>query len=544
MTWGGEVAHIMRKDARELRWVIGGYLTVVLFGTVNALGWLGTRHSFEGGMLLVVATGMLLLASLVQADSPTRPDAFWASHPHRPLAVMFAKLVLAAIVIVVPALVGQYAALSVLAVTGATAARLLGAAMLIYAAWLLATLVISAITPDIRTFILVLIATPIALILAANLFIPKAPTMSMSAGAGVGTAAFLAALIFVAVLYRTRDTRRRTWIVAFLVVACTAYTVVAASPDTTVVADPLSSPAHKAALHFERGPLGHVPGGNATILEVRVAVDSAPHGERIEFTPTIATIQLVDGKHFSVSIHNGSMLVTEPDVPVGGGISLSPRAQAPGRISVFTLQLPAEQSALATKDVSSVTVEGNIISTAATIVGSLALERGATAVRPGIRVDVDEVRTPPNAQVELHVRAISNGATLLSDLSGRSLLDAVLVDETHRTAQLLFPLGSQGTSGAMVLPASEVHNEVMQFGTAPAGEARPLPTPDGTSSSSTGALAASANANLDPTWLRTHRLTVLQWVKRGDYPVSGIARPMQEVGTVQPSANLRRARAR
>ncbi len=544
MTWGGEVAHIMRKDAREQRWVIGGYLTVVVFGTVNALGWLGTSHSLEGGMLLVVATGMLLLASLVQADSPTRLDAFWATHPHRPLAVMCAKLVLGTIVIVVPALAGQYAALSVLAPAGSAVVRLLVAAALIYGAWLLLTLVISAITPDIRTFILVLIATPIALVLAANLFIPKAPTMSISARTGVGAAAFLGGLIFVAALYRTRDTRRRTWIVAFLVVACTAYTVVAASLLPTAVADPLSSPAHRAALHFELGPLGHVPGGNA-ILEVRVAVDSAPHGERIEFTPTVATIQLVDGKHFSLSIHNGSMLLTEPDVPVGGGISLSPSAQAPGHISVFTLQLPAEQSALATKDVSSVTVEGNIISTAATIVGSLALERGATAVRPGIRVDVDDVRAAPNAQVALHVRMISNaGATLMSGPYGRSLLDAVLVDETHRTAQLLFPLGSQETSGAMVLPASEVHNEVMQFGTAPAGDAQPLPTPDGTSSSSTGALAASVNANLDPTWLRTHRLTVLQWAKRSNFPVSATARPKQEIGTVPPSANLRRARAR
>ena len=80
MTWAGEVAHIMRKDVRELRWVIAGYLLVLAFATVNALGWLGTKHFFDGSMLLVVITGMLLVASLVQADSPTRPDEIGRAH--------------------------------------------------------------------------------------------------------------------------------------------------------------------------------------------------------------------------------------------------------------------------------------------------------------------------------------------------------------------------------------------------------------------------------------------------------------------------------
>ena len=62
------------RDVRELRWAVGGYLAVVALATVSALGWLGaqllrSRNAVRGGH------GMLLLASLVQADSPTRADA-------------------------------------------------------------------------------------------------------------------------------------------------------------------------------------------------------------------------------------------------------------------------------------------------------------------------------------------------------------------------------------------------------------------------------------------------------------------------------------
>ena len=161
MTWAAEVAHIMRKDVRELRWVVAGYLFVLAIATMSALGWFGTQHSFDGLMFLVVIMGMFLLASLVQADSPTRPDAFWATHPHRASAVMFAKLASAIVVVVAPALAGQYAAIAVLAVDGSTAARILAVTAVVYGAWLILTLVIAAITPDIRSFVMVLIATPL-----------------------------------------------------------------------------------------------------------------------------------------------------------------------------------------------------------------------------------------------------------------------------------------------------------------------------------------------------------------------------------------------
>lgn len=171
MTWTAEVAHIMRKDLRELRLVIAGYASVLVLATANALGWFGT-HTFEGGMLIVVGLGMLLLASFVQSDSPTRPDAFWAAHPHRPSAVMASKLMSGATIILLPALVGQYIALASLAVDGSSAARAMSASAVVYLAWLLSVLVISAITPDLRTFILIIVVTPFALGIAAALFLP------------------------------------------------------------------------------------------------------------------------------------------------------------------------------------------------------------------------------------------------------------------------------------------------------------------------------------------------------------------------------------
>lgn len=201
MKWGSEVAHIMRKDVRELRWVIAGYLIALALATVNARG-LFSGHTFPMGMLFVIVMGMLLLASFVQSDSPTRPDAFWAIHPQRPSAVMFSKLALAGGVILIPALIGQYAALSPLDIDVATAAPLLAASAGIFGAWLVFAFVVSAITPDIRTFILVAIAASIGLLL--GLFF-DGPMISVAARAGACAAGVMGALILLALLYRTRD---------------------------------------------------------------------------------------------------------------------------------------------------------------------------------------------------------------------------------------------------------------------------------------------------------------------------------------------------
>ena len=521
MTWGAEVAHIMRKDVRELRWVVAGYVTVLALATANALGWFGSQHSIEGGMLLVVLMGMLLLASFVQADSPTRPDAFWAIHPHRPSAVMCAKLASAGAIIVVPALVGQYAALSVLAVSGSTTARLLAASAVLYAAWLLVALVIAAITPDIRTFILVLIGTPIPLVLLANLFVAGQP-MSTAASRGTGTVGIVGALALLAVLYRTRDARRRTWIAAFTVVACTAYALVGAASADTADAAAISSPEHRPVLQFQMGRIEQRTGGVATVV-IHVVVDSASAGERVAFAPTAVQFALPDGQRVTVSARIGELILVAPRVQVGNGISVSADEGPLGQVNSFIVQIPARRIPFDALASANMTIEGNIRLTATTIVGSMPFEPGASMVRSGTRIDVGRFRATPDTQVELHVRTTSKPGSPIWEIGGRNTFDVVLVDQSRRTARMLFPHGAHGMNGAMVLPGAAIQNEVMEWGTSQPGDGRSLPTPDRATVPTPDAPAFSAGT-VGAAWLRSSRLTVVQWVPAGGYPLSATVR--------------------
>ncbi len=102
----------MMKDIREARWAIAGYELIVVLATMHAVGAFapssGILDLLTGALTLL---GLMLTVSVVQADSPTRSNAFWTTRPFAPWAVLVAKLVFAAVVIVGPPLLGQIAAL-------------------------------------------------------------------------------------------------------------------------------------------------------------------------------------------------------------------------------------------------------------------------------------------------------------------------------------------------------------------------------------------------------------------------------------------------
>ena len=529
MTWGQEVAHIMRKDVREQRWVIAGYLVVVALATANALAWLGSRNAVEGAMLLVVALGMLLIALLIQADSPTRPDAFWAMHPHRPSAVMSAKLALAALVIVLPAVIGQYVALSTLALGASVAGRMIIASAVLYFAWLLGAMVISAMTPDLRTFLLVIIVTPFILVFVAGLFIAREAAASINVSAAVVPVAYIAPVMLVAFLYRRRDTRRRMWIAAFGTVACTAYAIVFAS--LSAFADPASRAerAHKVALQFSAGRLSRSPAGSATLV-FRMMADSALPGERIVFTPSVVSITLKNGKQITLRERIGEWALIEPALSVGTGIPLVVGTGIPfvvgtenphGMRSV-AIQIPARDAGFADIDVAEVRIEGDVRVITATLLGTMPFEEGASLTEPGTRVEVDRLAANPDPVVRLHVRSrVRAGTNLFAQVSGQRAFDVALVDDSARTARLLYPRGGRTFSGAMVLPGADVDNVLLELGVAlpngnpafPEMERTPL----------TGPVTHDALPEPGTSWRRNARLAVIRWAPEGNYHVVSAA---------------------
>ena len=522
MTWAQEVAHIMRKDVREQRWVLAGYLIVVALATVNALAWLGSRNSFNGGMLLVVALGMLLFALFIQADSPTRPDAFWAMHPHRPSAVMSAKLALSALVIVWPAVIGQYVALSTLALDASVAERMLVASAVMYFAWLLGAMVISAMTPDLRTFLLVVIVTPFILGIAAGLFIPRDAAVSMNASPAIALVAYIAPVMLVGFLYRHRDTRRRIWIAAFGVVACTAYVIVFASRSAFADAAPLPAREDKVSLRFVVGRLSRLPGGAAT-LDIRILADGAHPGERMAFTPTLVSITLSNGKQITLSQRIGEWPLFVPEVSVGKGSAVLVGRENPHGLGRVAIQLPAHDANFADADVAEVRIEGEVRAATATLVGSMSSEEGASLTQHGTRFQVDRLGGSPEPVIRLHVRShVPVGTSLFfQPFNGQPAFDVALVDDSAHTARLLYQRGTSSFSGAMVLPGANIDNVLMDLGVALPNGNPAFPEMERTPTA--GTIKRDPPPEVDLSWARHARLAVVRWTPAGNYHVAEMA---------------------
>src|SRR5215467_1014042 len=103
-----QIGHVLAKDLRQARWPIAAYLAIVLVATAHSLVWSAPfSDALDLTVIAVVVVGVLSVASAIQADSPTQANAFWASQPLAPAAVLGAKLMLAAVIIVGSALIGQ-----------------------------------------------------------------------------------------------------------------------------------------------------------------------------------------------------------------------------------------------------------------------------------------------------------------------------------------------------------------------------------------------------------------------------------------------------
>ena len=78
----GQALHVMAKDARQHKWLLLGFTAFTALTTLGAVR--GEGSSMLGSILWMPALvfgGMLIVATLIQGDSPTSITAFWASRP-------------------------------------------------------------------------------------------------------------------------------------------------------------------------------------------------------------------------------------------------------------------------------------------------------------------------------------------------------------------------------------------------------------------------------------------------------------------------------
>src|ERR1700759_4449556 len=168
----------------------------------------------------VVLFGLILAATATQSDSPTQSNAFWASRPFYPTAMLSAKLLYCAVAVIGIPLVAQMIGLAVYHVPPGQSVEILFQSSAIYGLLLLGALVVASLTPDLRGFIAGMLAIAVGLIVSAllpslfgdSLFsIPLTPRLAPVAAVAIG----LGLLIW---LYRRRDVSRVAWIGAVVTV--------------------------------------------------------------------------------------------------------------------------------------------------------------------------------------------------------------------------------------------------------------------------------------------------------------------------------------
>lgn len=507
MRWNAQVWHVLAKDLRE-SWKLGVlYVVTVVVALARSLGWVRVGGGVNFVPLLVGIVGALLAASVVQSDSPTRANAFWASHPFSPSAVAAAKLT-TALLIVLLGTTGQLVAIQPFRVHGAELARAVLWPACFFAALLTGAMVLAAVTADLRSWLLSVIALPVAMVLFTimldHLTLPGIAREAILAALGLG------ALAVFAWLYRSRDERRRSRVAAFGVVALAMVVTGADSPEPAPLA-PATANAPAVPLSIERWTIGeHEPLELALDLKVGgLALD-----ERHVLSNPKMTVQLRDGRTLRLAA-KGNMLVirTMRDSATflelgSGGDGTLPRMQG---ITYRLVPPPTthrvQLSATLTPDqrrevdggIAGIALDGTVLVFQAHVLSTMPLVAGSTLADHGRRLRIEKWATEfGSPQLVLHSSSL--GTERPTDGAFRLMHgdEVVLVSPMRHEAMTLHRTHSSGTLDGLVLPTSPLTSQTSRYSAPYETSSSKLPDVD---------------------WYRGARLAMVRQEIRGSYPV-------------------------
>ncbi|MEO8564726.1 MAG: hypothetical protein ABI601_21825 [bacterium] len=499
MTWFGQVRHVMWKDLVEDRRVLLGYAAfVAVVATFSVTTRLGTSNGpLQMLPYLVVLSGMIAVASLVQADSPTRPDAFWASRPFHSSAMFAAKLASAMSIVLLLPLIGQ---LMVWSANGATLRQvpaLLTEPTVELGLWLLIAMVVGALTRDLKSFLVALfgiVGGIVVLVLTLQVWADFDLRLARSFVAPVSMLGGIGLLVW---LYRSRDVRARSWLAGFAVTALSLMSLTTRSTgDARLIEAPASVP---------RMALRLTPTSNAgdwlqhDEILLFAALTPADFAHHLTFTPTSRTVRLRDGssQRFPVAIQgsrgthdNGSIRPPFPSEVRWLGDPGMPRLSA-----YVGLQLSRENARKFRAEATSIEVEGRVDVFQPRIAATIPLVQGSTVARNGRRVRIEKwSNARGEGRLTLAEVAIADVVPVIGDTQGAgSLVDYALYNERRGEVVSLNRGDRHGGQSMQVVPTPSTTYQLLQLDVAAP----------------------------DEDWLRDAMLVVIEKVPLGGYTVTG-----------------------
>lgn len=471
MTALAQIGHVFMKDVREHKLLLALYLALVVIATGHALDWRPfTGAVFGGTMMLVGLAGILLVASAVQGDSPTRSDAFWVSHPIEPLSVLSAKVVFA-LVVVAAAVAGQAIAVASYHPAGGDTARLLVRPSISFATVVLAAMVAASLTRDLRTFALATIAVPVTMIVsfavlsayAASTF---AVAMDSRAIAPAKWLALAVAATIIVWLYRTRDPRWRTRIVGYLAAGVAVLTTVMAGMDLPGRPRQVSVPRIPLALEAASPSLS----ANTDRLVMALVVPDLPDGYLFAIRAPVATVRFADGStarvllgYGYVELPNASFSPT-PVIPGIRWVSLAPR---PSRrtITLAGELSPAQSAAIAARG-AAITVDANVDVDTLRAAVSMPLAAGAEMRRDGRRTRIERWSHASGVpEIAIHSASVGDDPSFSPSLGGGfpNGVEYALINRSRGEAISLGRTETGMQLDGLVLPGSTISLVTIRF---------------------------------------------------------------------------------
>ncbi|MEO7996912.1 MAG: hypothetical protein ABI852_05680 [Gemmatimonadaceae bacterium] len=525
MRWIAQVGHVARKDVRQTWGMFALYVIAIAVATGGmvkkvAFGPVATESGMTLGMpeTFVVAVPFALVliatfttATLVQLDSPTRPNALWATRPLSSSAVLTSKLLLSIGGLLGAALIGTAIALRTIDTSALTMTRILLNATLSSVECALAVLVVSALTSDMREFIGTLTTIVVGLVLfyvSSGEFLIALPTAFSAtlAAFGVGSG-----LWFVIKLYRTHERQRQTWIVGTTIAAVLMFSAFM-TPDPKPIVPTVNS---AAAIQIEpTNPSEWVSGIH---LPMKVRATPVADSVRLSFHPDTVSVRLnnnftlqPDTRSYSVTVAGGALPWLGREVR---WINVdSTLLEWP---STFTAEpSPWDRDSIAKHGARSIRVSGVMTVSRSRVVASLPLHENSDFVSDGRRValygsgDAISIDPASSAQVYIQLSAVERPSMIPqpeNHLSERGNLQFALVNERRGEAMFIDAMGSASEStGAAVLPQVSIATSFVGFSTI-------------TSYSPRGRVPR------DSAWYKDARLVVIEWIVVGNYRTSAEA---------------------
>lgn len=509
MTNFRQTLHVMVKDIREHQVVIVIYLGVVALTTVTAAAR-GGDTGFPTSLLLVAlleVLGMIVAASFVQSDSPTRADAFWASRPFDPSAILGAKFLETALIVLVVPVTGELIALIAHHAEAGILFRAAATTGWAYATWLIVAFLSAAMTRDIKSFIMTIATVPILLVALVVWTAARAHSTdqepALRSAAQYATSwclIFLGALGSAALLtylYRTRDARPRTWVAGL---ACVF--LLAQSPGRTLTRAEASDAVPNTPRTTFRVSTGTTSnnGANEVRYGINVSPDSLPPMQRLALLNGVVTLRGRAGSTVKQAVDNPFLNLAFSARPIDGvtwlGHDLPISGAGVGVTRTDSLRAIVEGG------ITDVRIDGRILVRVPGRADTLNLRVGATVARNGTSMTISKLDfSGGEPTLELAVSSVPEAVDPTGPYSMDDQTDFSLVNGARREAVALMRRGGGHSFGWLVLAGIQVSAGEEQLG-------RQFMRRPGVS-----------DEPLRDDWFDGARLVITHWVPAGSYTI-------------------------